>query len=95
MKRFILNRKVDVSGVSGTGIIADGVLCPDGQVVLSWRGRFHTLEICPTLETVLVIHGHGGATTIEWIDPPDAECQTCGEFEKDCQCIQYWPDTHV
>lgn len=71
MRRFHLDRLVDVSGVSGTGIIADGVLCPDGQVVLSWRGRFHTLEICPTLEAVLEIHGHHGATKLEWLDKED------------------------
>lgn len=94
-RRFVLNRKTDVTGLSGTGIVTDGILFPDGQVVLSWRGRYHSLEIHPNLEEVEILHGHGGKTVIEWIDPPEPECQTCGEFEKDCQCVEHWPETHI
>jgi hypothetical protein len=66
MRAFKLVRKEDVSGVSGTGIVAEGAQFTDGQCVVSWFGRYHTLEIAPTLETVIQIHGHGGLTTIEW-----------------------------
>lgn len=89
-RRFVLNRKVDTSGLSGTGIVVDGILFPDGQVVLSWRGRVHSLEVFPNIEMLMDIHGHNGATVIEWIDPPEPECQTCGEFVKDCQCPENW-----
>lgn len=68
MKTFQLVRLKDVSGVSGTGVVAEGVVFHDGQVVMSWFGRHHTLEICPTIEDVEAIHGHHGATRIVWDD---------------------------
>ena len=68
MRRFHLMRVKDVSGVSGTGRVASGIEFEDGQTVLSWLGQFHSLEIHPSAEQLLAIHGHGGATTIEWVD---------------------------
>ena len=64
----MLNRKQDVSGVSGTGIIADGVVFGDGQAVIHWRGKWHTIEVLRSVQDVVDIHGHGGATALEWID---------------------------
>lgn len=66
MRTFKLIRSEDVSGVSGTGVVAEGVVFHDGQVVLSWFGRHHTLEVAPNVETVLEIHGHQGRTVIEY-----------------------------
>lgn len=40
--RFELHRDTDVSGVSGVGIVADGVVFPDGTAVLQWRGAWPT-----------------------------------------------------
>src|SRR5262249_29579796 len=37
-KIFRLNRMTDTSGISGTGIVAYGVLWPDGTAVLRWTG---------------------------------------------------------
>jgi hypothetical protein len=68
VKLFHLDRKVDVSGISGAGIVADGVEFDDGQCVLSWRGRYHTVEILPNLKAVRDIHGHNGDTQIVWIE---------------------------
>lgn len=64
MRTFRLVRKEDVSGVSGVGDVAEGVEFHDGQVVLSWFGQFHTLEIAPKLDDVIRIHGHNGATVV-------------------------------
>ena len=66
MRTFKLVRKEDVSGVSGVGEIAEGTEFHDKQVVLSWFGRFHTLEIAPDIETVMALHGHGNKTSIVW-----------------------------
>ena len=66
MRTFTLVRAEDVSGVSGTGVIAEGVQFHDGQCVLSWFGRHHTLEIAPCLEDVVAIHGHEGRTQVVW-----------------------------
>ena len=64
MRTFKLVRDEDISGVSGIGIVAEGVVFHDDQVVLSWFGRHHTIEVCPTMADVIAIHGHSGATRI-------------------------------
>lgn len=66
MKSFTLVRKVDVSGVSGVGVVAEGVQFHDGQTVISWFGAHHSLEVHPSIEDVLAIHGHEGKTVVEW-----------------------------
>lgn len=68
MRRFSLVRTDDVSGVSGTGIVADGVLFPNGKCSLCWRGALSSIAMHDSLETLEAIHGHGGRTYIEFID---------------------------
>lgn len=63
---FKLIRVKDISGVSGEGLVAEGVMFHDGQVVLSWFGRHHTIEIAPCIDDVKAIHGHDGNTKIVW-----------------------------
>lgn len=66
MRRFVLIRKEDVSGVSGTGEVAEGVEFHDGKVALCWFGPYHSVEIIENLPTVDKIHGHDGKTYIDW-----------------------------
>lgn len=68
MQRFNVNRKKDISGVSGTGLIAEGVRFHDNQVCVSWFGKHQIVEVCKDIETWLAVHGHNGATSIEWLD---------------------------
>jgi hypothetical protein len=35
-RRFHLQRTVDITGASGTGRVADGVLWPDGTLSIRW-----------------------------------------------------------
>jgi hypothetical protein len=70
MRRFQLARDVDVTGISGTGVVADGVLFPDGVCVIRWRGDHQSTVIWPSIQDVEIIHGHGGSTRIEWLDSP-------------------------
>lgn len=70
MRRFQLQRDVDVSGVSGTGVVALGVAFPDGTCVVRWLGERQSTVVWPSVEDVEVIHGHGGATRIVWLDAP-------------------------
>ena len=72
MRLFQLNRKVDVSGVSGTGIVAHGVDFGE-YTVLYWipaMTRLHVagLGIYHSLEEVERIHGHDGRTVLEPIN---------------------------
>lgn len=70
-RRFVLNRRIDVTGVSGTGPVADGVEFPDGRVAMRWRpgaiGKTSTATY-DDIDTVNAIHGHDGATQVVWID---------------------------
>lgn len=67
-RRFVLDRTEDVSGVSGTGTVADGVVWPDGTVAVCWRGTHSSIAIWTDLVTAMEIHGHGGKTKAVFID---------------------------
>ena len=66
MRRFKLVRSIDVSGVSGTGIVAEGVIWHDGQVTLSWYGQYHSIEAHPSIQQIRKLHGHKGSTKVVW-----------------------------
>lgn len=78
-RRFLLQRDVDLTGLSGTGVVAEGVEFSDGTVVLRWldidhdsenykRGVRPTTVVQENIEAVEALHGHGGATYIVWKD---------------------------
>ena len=67
MRYFQLVRKEDVSGVSGTGVVAEGVEFHDGQVVVSWFGKYHSMGVFPNVKEVLNVHGHDGRTIVRWL----------------------------
>lgn len=75
---FRLYREVDVSGVSGTGHIADGVLWPDGTVTVRWLSDHpSTTNWDRGMESVQRVNGHGGSTRVIWdnplLAPPDLQ----------------------
>lgn len=77
-RRFHLQRTVDVSGVSGTGRVADGVQWADGTVSIRWTGPMPSTVFWHSLANALHVHGHGGATRIVWDDPePPQQDMTC------------------
>ena len=58
MRRFTMRRDFDVSGVSGTGIVLEGVLFSTGVVVIHWltpppRG---SISVFDSMEQFLSIH---------------------------------------
>lgn len=71
-RRFYLQRDHDVTGASGEGVVAHGVMWPDGTAsvrwaterrsVVFWDGGFQDAE---------AVHGHGGATRLVFIDPAE------------------------
>lgn len=69
-RRFVLERERDVSGVSGTGMVAEGVSFSDGRVALHWvaNGEHQSTVVWDSIESVKAIHGHHGATKVRWID---------------------------
>jgi hypothetical protein len=68
MRRFFLNRKADVSGVSGTGHVAEGVQFSTGTMVVHWVSPYASTNIYPNAVALEHVHGHEGKTTIEWLD---------------------------
>jgi hypothetical protein len=73
-RRFILIRDEDVTGVSGTGVVAEGVEFSDGTVALRWRSEWPTSVVFHDqgIQSVEKVHGHGGRTRLGWLDVPDA-----------------------
>jgi len=68
LKRFVLVRDVDVSGVSGEGVIVCGVLFPDGRAAYRWITPTPTTCIADKVDDLMAIHGHDGATRLVWLD---------------------------
>jgi hypothetical protein len=75
-------RDQDITGISGTGPVADGVVFPDGTTVIRWRdqqgpnadrGVRPTTVVHESPESVEALHGHNGATRIVW----GAQTSTC------------------
>ena len=57
-RRFNLVRNVDVSGVSGIGIVAQGVEFKTGKTVINWCSKdIKSVTIYDSIDDVLRIHG--------------------------------------
>jgi len=80
-RRFRLVRDEDESGVSGTGVVAVGVEFPSGAAVFEWLNDSNPdlstdangLSFKPGpngVEDTREVHGHGGRTRVEFVDPP-------------------------
>lgn len=74
-RRFHLLRHTDESGVSGEGVVAWGVVFPDGVVALRWNSAWPTSVVFHDrgMDAVEAVHGHGGLTEIVWLDLEEEE----------------------
>lgn len=68
VRRLHLERNEDVSGVSGTGIVAYGCEFPDGSIVLRWDTVVKSTVFYENLDDLETITGHGGRTAIVFDD---------------------------
>jgi len=70
MRTFFLERIEDETGISGTGIVAEGVEFSDGQIAMNWIvGDFRSVVIWRQgISAVEAIHGHNGKTKVVWKD---------------------------
>lgn len=66
--RFAMRRDVDVTGVSGTGIVAHGVMFPGGRTVIAWCTGVRSVGVYDCLADLCNTSGHGGATWPDWLD---------------------------
>jgi hypothetical protein len=68
LKRFLVLRHTDVSGISGTGLVAEGVEFTDGVVVLRWQGAHQSTVVWGDIDHARAIHSHDGATEFRYLD---------------------------
>jgi hypothetical protein len=80
---FHLVRHEDVSGVSGTGRVAEGVEFTDGPVVIRWFGDNPSTVIWESLDAAMAVHGHDGRTVVE---------RAAAERERIAQAIEALPE---
>ena len=66
MRTFELHRDEDMTGISGTGVVAELVEFSDGVVSLRWLTEWPTSVVWYDrgMESVEAIHGHNGKTRI-------------------------------
>lgn len=68
LRRFTLQRDVDETGVSGIGLVAEGVEFTSGMVAMTWLSPHRCVNVYESIKTVEHLHGHGGKTRVVWLD---------------------------
>ncbi len=48
--------------------VAEGVEFVCGMVALSWYGSHQGVNVYHSMRTCIELHGHQGATKVEWVD---------------------------
>lgn len=74
---FALVRSADPSGVSGVGIVAWGVVFPDGKAVTQWTGAttgVRQIMVWDSVADIEAIHGHHGSTRVVYVR---SACEAC------------------
>jgi hypothetical protein len=78
-RRFELIRHTDITGASGTGRVAVGVLFEDGVAVTHWLTEHSSTVVWhgghenSAITAIQKIHTHGGHSEIRWLDPEVAD----------------------
>jgi hypothetical protein len=69
-RRFVLQRDEDKTGISGTGVVAEGIEFSDGVVTLHWQSEWPSsvVHYDRGMDSGEHVHGHSGSTRIVWID---------------------------
>lgn len=84
-RRFQLYRRDDMSGMSGTGIVAEGIRFRDGFAAYKWLTSPSTLQVAENVHDIQHIHGHNGRTNVRYLDGQDTrgEAKTLAEAYQD------------
>ena len=77
-RRFHLQRVEDVHGVSGTGVVAEGVQFTNGYCCLTWLTPYTSVATYHSVDVLERIHGHEGRTRVVWDDEPHEKAQNDG-----------------
>ncbi|WP_159944796.1 MULTISPECIES: hypothetical protein [unclassified Nocardiopsis] len=66
-RRFVLARE--------SGVVAEGIRWGDGAVAVRWLSEHPSTVVWADLESAMAVHGHDGATRVEWCDEPALKWQ--------------------
>lgn len=83
MRKFHFLRLEDASGVSGCGVVAEGVVFSNGKVALEWLSTHSSTNLYDSLADVEYIHGHEGKTKIVFDEPDVPALNKKEELVKD------------
>lgn len=71
IRPFYLKREKDVTGTSGTGVVAIGAELASGKCVMEWRTKYYSLSVFNSISDIADIHGHKGHTKVIWGYPDE------------------------
>lgn len=72
MRRFVLVRDTDVTGISGEGVVVWGICFPDGTCAYRWNSKWRTTCVADGIDVIEAVHGHDGATRVVWLEDEEA-----------------------
>lgn len=67
-RMFQLVRDEDETGISGTGIVAEGIEFSNGMCALCWLTAMHSVAVYPNIRQLEAIHGHNGRARVVFHD---------------------------
>lgn len=77
---FDVVRREDATGTSGTGIVAKGVVFPDGTTVIQWQSHIRSVAVYSSYGDALHLHGHKDLTGFCFQARPDRLYLSSGEW---------------
>lgn len=76
-RTFRLLRLEDETGISGTGVVAEGCVFADGTAVVRWKTAHRSTTVYESAREVLAIHGHNGKTLMQYDHLPGEDQAAC------------------
>ena len=70
IEKFYIFKHKDISGVSGTGVVAVGVIFPSGKLVIEWTTYQTSIGFYDNMAKFLAVHSHEGFTEVIMGDVP-------------------------
>ena len=91
MRLFELRRDEDEGGVSGTGVVAQGVIFDNGKCAVAWLTKHTSVAVYDSIADVVAIHGHEGKTRVtQFADLRDTEAirnHCINAIQDDCENV--------
>lgn len=72
-RTFRLVRDDDETGISGKGVVAEGIEFSNGMCAMCWLTAMHSVAVYPNVRQLEAIHGHNGRTRVVFEQTSPAE----------------------